>query len=232
MALTYASADKLIAVSQHCAAAMRKDIHRDIDVIHNWVDTDVFAPRPREKRRGAAFRLLFVGNPSPWKAADVLAPLARALGADFEVMAMGGLRKGFAPDARSMPANLRVLDSRLSSGMPDVYASVDAALVVSRYESFGYVALEAMASGLPVVGFDNTGTREVCLNGETALLGPTDDLDTLVLNCQRLASHPGLVEKLSQAGRDRAMSQFSERDALVRYIAVYRDAIDQQKAKK
>jgi glycosyltransferase involved in cell wall biosynthesis len=232
MALTYASADRLIAVSQHCAAAMRNDMHRDIDVVHNWVDTDVFAPRPRGKRREAAFRLLFVGNPSPWKAADVLAPVARALGADFEVQAMGGLRKGFAPDSGPMPANLRVLDSRPSSGMPDVFASADAALVVSRYESFGYVALEAMASGLPVVGFDNTGTSEVCVNGETALLGPTDDLETLVMNCRRLVSQPGLAEKLGRAGRDRATSQFAERDAIVRYIDIYQEAIERQKAKQ
>jgi glycosyltransferase involved in cell wall biosynthesis len=220
MARSYAVADALVAVSNHCAVAMRTDLDRRVEVIHNWVDVDAFtarlAPRPH-----APFRLLFVGNPSPWKGVDVLAPLARALGDEFVLRVMGGIRKGYAGDATT-PGNLQVMVSRPSADMPKAYAEADAVLVVSRYESFGYVALEAMASGLPVVGFDNTGTSEVCVNGETALLGATNDIKLLASNCRRLAADGALWDKLGNAGRRRAELQFGEILAVERYLDVYR----------
>ena len=100
MARTYALADRIVAVSEHCAAAMRDDLHRSIDVIHNWIDPEVFRPATSPRREGP-FRLLFVGNPSPWKGSDILAPLARRLGPDFTIDAMGGLRRDYV---RTHPA--------------------------------------------------------------------------------------------------------------------------------
>ena len=220
MARSYSVADALVAVSDHCAVAMRTDLGRPVEVIHNWVDVDSFKARVAQ-RPHEPFRLLFVGNPSPWKGVDVLAPLARDLGDAFVLQVMGGIRKGYAVDA-SAPGNLHVMESRPSNDMPKAYAEADAALVVSRYESFGYVALEAMASGLPVVGFDNTGTSEVCVNGETALLGITDDLQQLAANCRRLATDGTLWGRLGHAGRRRAELQFNEDQAIEGYLDVYR----------
>jgi glycosyltransferase involved in cell wall biosynthesis len=228
MARSYAVADALVAVSHHCAVAMRADLNRDIEVIHNWVDLNAFTPRLSESPH-APFRLLFVGNPSPWKGADVLAPLARMLGDDFSLNVMGGLRKVYAADALA-PTNFHVMASRPSVDMPKAYAEVDAVLVVSRYESFGYVALEAMASGLPVLGFDNTGAREVCANGESALLGPTDDIELLATNCRRLAADSVLWERLGSAGRRRAELQFGETLAIEQYVDVYRRVQGRERA--
>jgi glycosyltransferase involved in cell wall biosynthesis len=226
MARTYAAANRIVAVSHHCAEAMRGDLHRPIDVIHNWVDPDAFSPVALS-RSGGPFRLLFVGNPSPWKGSDILAPLARRLGDGFTIEAMGGLRRSFTMNA-SAPSNLRASPSRDSDAMPDAYREVDAVLVVSRYESFGYVALEAMACGRAVVGFDAPGTNEVCINESTALLVPIDDLDGLAEACRRLAGDRALSARLGCAGRKRAVTAFAERDATARYVRVYEEVIASQ----
>jgi glycosyltransferase involved in cell wall biosynthesis len=222
MARTYALADRIVAVSHHCADAMRRDLHRSIDVIHNWVDLDAFSPISIA-RNEHPFRLLFVGNPSPWKGSDILVPLARRLGADFTIEAMGGIRKAFVADAFA-PSNLQAAPSRVTGDMPGAYAAADAVLVVSRYESFGYVALEAMASGRPVVGFNAPGTSEVCINDSTALLVPVDDVDALARACRRLAGDRALAARLGAAGRERAATAFAERDAIERYVSVYKEA--------
>lgn len=228
MARTYALADRIVAVSHHCADAMRDDLHRPIDVIHNWIDPDAFSVAAAPPREGP-FRLLFIGNPSPWKGSDILAPLARRLGSQFTIDAMGGLRKTFVTEA-SGPLNLRAMPSRATGDMPGAYAAADAVLVMSRYESFGYVALEAMASGRPVAGFDAPGTNEVCVNETTALLVPIDDVDALADACRRLAADDMLAARLARAARARAVTNFAEGDAIASYVRVYREAIAVRKS--
>ncbi|MGA7437402.1 MAG: glycosyltransferase family 4 protein [Luteibacter sp.] len=220
---TYAAATRLVAVSQHCAAAMHEGLGVRPEVVHNWVDGSRFQSGYATRPEGP-FRLLFVGNPSLWKGSDLLAPLAKLLGPAFEIGVIGGLRGKYSRD-KTAPPSLRVLPSRPPGAMPEAYRWADAVLVLSRYDSFGYVALEAMASARPVIGFDNTGAAEVCVNGETALLVSTDDLEALASSCRRLAMDPGLCRRLGEAGRLRSELVFSEADAITRYASIYDAAI-------
>ena len=107
---SYRVADALVAVSEHTAQAMRAAIDRPVHMIHNWVDTTRFLPVARQSREGGTpFRLLFVGNPSRWKGADVLPALAERLGPAFDIQCMGGLRRQF--DAARMPPGIRLRDA-------------------------------------------------------------------------------------------------------------------------
>ena len=98
-------------------------------------------------------------------------------------------------------------------------------LVPTRYEAFGYVALEAMACGVPVIGFDCTGTAEVCVRGKTALLAPVDDVAQLALYARQVAGDTVLREQLGAAGRLRAVDVFAEEPAVKAYIDMYQQAI-------
>lgn len=228
---SYAAADAIVAVSDYCASAMRKDISEPINVIHNWVDTHLFSPThppaARQQERaaeGRPFRLLFVGNPSRWKGADLLPEIASLLGYRFEIHCIGGLRAGF--DAARLPKNMKLIPRMEPEQMPAVYRFVDAALVPTRYESFGYVALEAMACGLPVVGFESAGTAEVCVKGETALLAKIDDVTELASYARELAGNESIRIRLAAAGRQRAVEYFSEARAVAAYTAVYRQVME------
>lgn len=220
---SYRAADALVAVSHFTAGVMSGMAGRPPVVVHNWVDVNRFVPAHSAAPAGRPFRLLFVGNPSRWKGSDLLPGIARALGPAFELLCLGGLRKGL--DIAAVP-NIRPLAPVPPAGMPAVYAGADAVLVPARHEAFGYVALEAMASGLPVVGFDCTGTREVCRNGETALLVPVDDVDALVAAIRRLAADAELRAGLGAAGRRRAIDSFSEEQGVAAYLDVYRAVLE------
>lgn len=221
---SYRCADALVAVSHHIAEPMRRDLRRPVEVIRNWVDCNSFAPEDSPRGGGTRpFKLLFVGNPSRWKGADVLPVLAGMLGMDFEIHCLGGLRKGF--DDAALPANMKLLPQMALAQMPQAYQSVDAALVPTRYEAFGYVALEAMACGLPVLGFDSTGTAEVAVHGETALLAPVDDVVQLAAYARQLAADRTLCQRLGRAGRHRALMHFDEPGAIAAYVALYRRLI-------
>jgi glycosyltransferase involved in cell wall biosynthesis len=222
---SYRAADALVTVSEHTAKAMRADIKKPVRMIHNWVDTDTFSPAARRNRLGGPFQLLFVGNPSRWKGADVLPELAAELGPAFEILCVAGLRKSF--NTAGWPGNMRVLDRVEAKHMPDIYRGADAALVPTRYEAFGYVAVEAMACGLPVVGFDSTGTAEVCADGETALLAPMNDTKRLAAHARRLASDASLAEQLGRSGRKRALEMFGEARAIASYESLYRRLLEE-----
>jgi len=221
---SYRQADALVAVSYHVADAMQKDGHSPM-VIHNWVDCRKLAPlEPARSGRSKPFKLLFVGNPSRWKGEDVLSDLASMLGTDFEIHCLGGLRKGFGDTAR-LPDNMRLLPRVELEQMSRLYQSMDAVLVPTRYEAFGYVALEAMACGLPIVGFNSTGTAELALHGESALLAAVDDVAQLANYVRQLAADHQLCKRLGKAGRQRALTFFDEPMAMTAYLALYRRLI-------
>lgn len=225
-ARSYACADALVAVSEHVATVMREDLQRPVLVIHNWIDGEKFAPVARSgppRDESAPFRLLFVGNPSRWKGADLLPELAERLGPRFEIHCLGGLRKGYA--TRALPPNMKRLERVAPDAMPALYAQFDAALVPTRYEAFGYVALEAMACALPVIGFASTGTAEVAIDGDTALLAPQDDVAQLANLARRLAADAALCERLGNAGRARALTCFDEPRAIMAWLALYRHVL-------
>jgi len=187
------------------------------------VDLNQFTPGRQLSAFGSPsrrFRLLFVGNPSLRKGADLLPALAEELGNGFEIACLGGLRSVHGGVKKA--ANLSLLPSVPSGEMPAVYQAADAVLIPTRYEAFGYVALEAMACGVPVIGFEAAGTAEVCVNGETALLAPLNDVSQLAEYARRLQSDAQLRARLGAAARKRAECCFSPKAAIDSYLDIYR----------
>lgn len=231
LARSYVAADELVAVSVSTAQAMERDFSRSISVVLNWVDTSQFSPGPGVSRQVShkPFRLLFVGNPSRRKGSDLLPDLAHKLGEKFELICLGGLRDNLK--LANTPPNLVAYPRTYPAAMPDIYRNVDAIVVLARYEAFGYVALEAMSCGVPVLGFDTTGTSEICIHGETALLAPVGDIDELVRFARQLDSEPDLRTRLGLAGRKRALDYFGEAHAIAQYIEIYANAIAKARPK-
>lgn len=182
-----------------------------------WVDYDKFSPGEVDAKPHQPFRLLFVGNASRRKGADVIPALAHRLGSDFEIRCTAGLRAG---PQDGMGSNVSLLGRLTEEHLIQEYRDCDALLMPSRYEGFGYSALEAMACGKPVVGFRCGAVEEVVAEGETGLLCDIDDLDALEANCRKLAVHPVETASFGCACRARAM-HFSEDKAVEAYIAIY-----------
>ncbi len=101
------------------------------------------------------------------------------------------------------------------------YASSDIFVFPSDSESFGNVTLEAMASGLPCVCADATGSRSLVVAGETGLLADASDAQGFADNLSVLAGDAAMRQRMGQAARARALT-FSWDETMARMLGYYR----------
>lgn len=93
--------------------------------------------------------------------------------------------------------------------MPALYRSADIFLFTSIWpEPFGRVIVEAMASGVTVIGTPVGGAAEILVENVNALTFPPDDAASLARQIQALRNDPALRLRLARAGREWAVSRF------------------------
>ena len=126
------------------------------------------------------------------------------------------LRVGVARNRDSV----RAVDGPRQAGA----ATADVFLLTSINEGIPLTVIEAMAAGLPVVATDVSGVAEVVRNGETGLLAPSGDVESLARHVLRLTASEER-ERMGRAGRERAFSLFSEDEMVAAYDRLYREML-------
>jgi glycosyltransferase involved in cell wall biosynthesis len=104
-------------------------------------------------------------------------------------------------------------------------AGADLFLLPSDRESFGLSALEALASGVPVIGTDAGGLPEVVRNGETGFLAPVGDVDAMSEAAIELLLDDAKWQRMSLAAAADARKRFSEAEIVRQYEQFYEYAI-------
>jgi len=97
------------------------------------------------------------------------------------------------------------------SRMPAFWKSLDIAVVPSLSESFGLVALEALACGVPVVSTTAGGLKEIAVDGESGLFVPPGDAAALARALLTLLTNDQLRLRLAEGARRRAQAFSLER---------------------
>jgi starch synthase len=95
----------------------------------------------------------------------------------------------------------------------------------SVYEPLGIVNLEAMACGTAVVASRVGGIPEVVSDGVTGLLVPPDDPAALAAALNALVRDPARAARYGQAGRDRAVAEFSWQTVAAETAALYAELV-------
>jgi glycosyltransferase involved in cell wall biosynthesis len=103
-------------------------------------------------------------------------------------------------------------------------ARADVFAHTSRWEGFGIVLLEAMLARLPVVATRASAIPEIVVEGETGLLAEPGDAAAIARGLDELLAAADLRARFGEAGRRRALSEFSVARMVERTIAVYEGA--------
>jgi glycosyltransferase involved in cell wall biosynthesis len=99
-------------------------------------------------------------------------------------------------------------------------------------EGFGLAALEAMASGRPVVATDVASLPELVVDGETGFLTDPRSVEELAAALAALAGNGDLRERLGARGQDRARATFSLELMVERTLAVYHEALGRMRPRR
>jgi len=179
-ALNVGASSAVLTNSRYTARRVRTVYHRDAEVSYLGVDPDTFYPAADAP---SAARVISVGSLEPHK------------GFDFVIRALGRIPHQRRPlltivgatGHPRMPAYLNHLAASLGVRLELCQGCTEAALAAryrasalflfgAHYEPFGLVALEALASGVPIVAVAEGGVPETIEDGYTGALVPRDEL--------------------------------------------------------
>jgi len=215
---SFRAANAITAVSAFTARSLENTAHAGkLKIIYNWIDLEKFRPGDILPGKHDAFQLLFVGNLSYRKGADLLPRIMKALGPRFHLDIVAGL--GADASQFNLP-NITMLGKLDEADLIQTYRNCDALLFPSRWEGFGYTVLEAMGCGKPVIASNASALPEVVDDGITGILCEPGNVDAFIAACQRLVAEPHLVPAMGSAGRDRAVHKFSENVLVTSYTDI------------
>jgi len=223
---SFRTASAIVAISDSTSREVREDfgIH-DVRTIPLWIDAKIFSPASeRTSKESERTRVLIVGNMSRRKGGDLIAPFCNALGKDFDVTVVTGLRSE-RPAVSANGAGLRFASGLNTEQLVDAYRNTDIVVSLSRHEGFGYTALEGMACGKPVAAFNVSGLCDVIVEGETGLLVPVEDMEALASACRTMREHPEVARAMGERGRERAITAFSASRAIEAHLQLYSELL-------
>jgi glycosyltransferase involved in cell wall biosynthesis len=233
----YRRADRLVCIGRDLEReALRAGMPRDrVDYLPHGVDLARFhPPAPGERDRIRAELgwptdraiVLFVGRLSvekgvmdlleAWRLAQPTPALLALVGPDMT----GHPWDAGGPGRRFVAANgleNRVRFEGHSADPSRFYRAADVFVQPSHFEALGNTALEAMASGLPVIASNVGGLADFCVDGVNALLCPPRDPAAIAGALGRMLAGPALRARLGEEGRRTASRDFEAGALLDRY---------------
>jgi glycosyltransferase involved in cell wall biosynthesis len=192
------------------AAPLQK--YRDrIRVIPFGIDASRWTPDPAGASGVEPF-VLFVGRHVPYKGVDVLVRALQGTGIRAIVAGDGPQRAAWEDLARNLGVDARFTGDVTDAALRELFASCAALVLpsISRAEAFGYVQLEAMASGKPVISTDvPSGVSWVNQHERTGLIVPAGDAVALRAALRRLMEDEALRARLGRQARQRIEQEFT-----------------------
>jgi L-malate glycosyltransferase len=211
------------------------DIKRPIEMIPNFVNCDVFYRsyhgELRDKYAPEGEKILVhVSNFRPVKrvtdVVEVFARVRQAIPARLLMVGDGPERSNAEWLARSKRLACEVAFLGKQDSIAEILSIADLMLLPSETESFGLVALEAMACEVPVIASKVGGLPEVLRDGQDGYLAEPRDVNTMAAKAIALLSDEEKRRAMGTSARQHALRNFCSDKIIVQYEQYYEKVMD------
>lgn len=216
-----------------CEVLRAKGFDKPAPIVTFGVDTEAFRPPPAGRKRSSGpLTIGFVGRMLPGKGLNVLAEALAKLKAEawqLLVVGDGSEREGFEQrlNAFGLLDRARFTGAINFALVPEYFHQLDVLVIPTETtkrirEQFGRVIVEAMASGVPVIGSTCGAIPEVI--SDAGLVFPEGDAGALANTLRQVLSDEGLRERLGAAGLAR-VGQYSWERVAEKTHALYQQVM-------
>ncbi len=222
-------ADIVTCVSQYTKMMLEKTFgYSDAEVIYNGVDPEVFQPLEIDRntlcRRfgltGDEKILLFAGNPSRRKGADLLPEIMGRLDDSYILLMTTGLS-----DTAFSGCRIHNVGKVTQEELVLLYNLCDVLLFPSRLEGFGLTVAEAMACGKPVIATNGSSLPELVVDGKGGYLCEMDDINDFSQKIELLYDDFSLMHRMGNYNRQRVYERFTLDQMAQQYLFTYQKLV-------
>lgn len=225
--------DGVTAVSHYLKDATLQTfgIRNEIEVIYNFVNCDVFVPvtnaelKHRLAPNGEKI-LIHLSNfravKRPADVVEIFSIVQKEIPAVLLMVGDGPERSNAEWLTRHLGLEKKVHFLGKRDNIEDLLSSADVLLLPSENESFGLVALEAMACEVPVVVSRVGGLPEVITDGVEGFLVEVHDVGRMAQRTLQILTEPGLRKEMGKSARKSARERFCSTKIIPMYEAHYR----------
>jgi N-acetyl-alpha-D-glucosaminyl L-malate synthase BshA len=216
-------------------------IKRDIEVVTNFVNCDIYVPFKDEAARAVARArlarpdeaiLMHLSNFRPVKrvvdVVKVFALVAREVPARLVLVGDGPDRSTAEWLAHDLGIHDRIHFMGKQDRVNELLPLADLMLMPSELESFGLAALEAMACKVPSIATSVGGVPELIDDGVTGLLYPVGHVEEMAAGAVGLLKDRTRLEAMRDAGRKTAQKRFCSSLVVPHYVKYYESVLGRQ----
>jgi glycosyltransferase involved in cell wall biosynthesis len=189
-------------------------------VYDGLADRELHTPAPPviDRWKNDPPRVGIIGRIVEWKGQHIFLEAAEkviAAGGEAKFVIIGAPLFGEEAFEKKLQAQAEKLGGRVEftgfrTDIPDLLRGLDILVHASiTPEPFGQVVIEGMAEGIPVIGSDGGGVREIMTHGENGLLTPMGDAEALARELGALLKDPARANRLARAGHVHVRQNFT-----------------------
>lgn len=210
------------------------DIKNQIRVIYNFIDTTRCSNNFKDcnKKKYAPNGEKILMHASNFRPVKRVSDVVRIFAKIREALPAKLLLVGEGPErlfVQQLVKDLNLTDHVWFLGHQDyiehLLSCADLFILPTEQESFGLVALEAHACGVPVVGAATGGLPEVVKDGETGFLLPVGEIAQMAQKVLELLTDDNLSQAFRKNAKDRAVNCFDRELIIPKYEAYYEEVL-------
>jgi glycosyltransferase involved in cell wall biosynthesis len=216
--LIYRTCDAAITSSEGDFSYVDHNYHpRCHTLIRNYVETEVFKPLDRTKQKGS---ICYIGRLQGIKNLTALLEALKGLPYTLDIIGSGQQEEELKRFAINSKVKANFLGNIPNHELPEILSAHELFVLPSLLEGMPKTLLEAMACGLPVIGTNVEGIKEVIKHGENGILCDTDS-GSIRKAITSVMEDEGLRKKLGKNARRTIEKGFSLEKLVEKELELY-----------